>query len=1057
MMNSQMPMTHQQQYKYLTQAKYQYGMDNDIEMAQRRYNREAQLNRHSYANSVAGVGGNWGGYGVAAAAGTMAGLTGVSAFAMPMLAPIIPMHFINKGMELNMERQRYMQSAALDLETYRDRIGLSTLTYNQATQLGSRLTQNAYRPGQFFNAQQQSEIHKIAISNDMISSKVAGMSKGDLQQYEKNFKDLLDTVQTVVKTLKTTKEGGLSVIKEMQMQGFGTMGQIRNNLISASAYGGLTGIGTTNMLNIGAAGAAAVQGTPWTSAAGASMFQAGAAQAGYLSQSGNIGAQRAVAMAGGVAQAGASLATSQMNALTSGSGLKLMAYMMDKGGVINLERQKRLMGGQVSAYEITSAAAHRGMEYGAGGRATFRRDVEKAASDMAEEDPIKLAMTTKAYFNAWKAHKGGTIEDQAYVFARSNAGQYGSRAVAVMEQSLLQPAAYGAMYATRAAAQFAESAITNPPSELQKFAWRAYGTIGSPAVQLGMNISNSIQETTDIISKTTDYAKRGLGYLAGSAFEALAGGGSGAQKYGVFNTGRGVGDYKKNFLRAYGMGTDITTERVKTAAQFASEDLKNNRASYDKNVYNNWDAGDALSKMSRKDIQYVTQTLQSGLMGGTTREIYKDPQMRRLLNLDRGGDMFKNVQNNSDAASLAFLSRINGQIKSNTAKTSSEMTDWDNFAKQSGNVGLANQVMVNMRQGEEKRVNMWANEDISTYSNDANPRNAERRAMILASKKILAEREYKKLAGLGDVSTLGAAEVQTRERELNLENQKAFGYAGRDYNERARQRLAKKGTIAWVGSRLEAGWDVAIAPLADKNQRYIMQERYKKVFGGADIMTPEGALDVMKQLETKSFTPNQLKSVNLGTDAERAAFIDKRAETEKRAAMAQRLKDQKTVTGALSRMELSKDYKGQTKNLLDWYAGNAKMTEETIGAVSAFYGMDIKDVRSAVKSGDKGIIAVAALNSQDVVNADNRKRLLTEQIDALKKMKYGDKILIQDGDKKRNVGWKERDVELDKRNIELAELNAKATAPVDVGPAKRGLNAYVNPPVLNYWNNQWIL
>jgi hypothetical protein len=1046
MMNSQTPMTKQQQYQYLTQSKYRYGTDNDVEMAQRRYNRESQLNRHSYASSTAAVSSSWGAFGVAAAASSAIGLTGVAAFAAPMLAPIIPMSFVNKGLELNMQRQRYMQSAALDLESYRDRIGLSTLSYNQATQLGSRITQSSYKPGQFFNAQEQSEIHKTALSNDMISAKTAGMSKGDMKQYEKNFKDLLDTVQTVVKVLKTTKEGGMSVIKEMQMQGFGTMGQIRNNLVSASAYGGLTGIGTTNMLNIGAAGAAAVQGTPWTSAAGAAMYQSGAAQAGYLAKSGNVGAQRAVAMAGGVAQAGATLAASQMNALTTGSGLKFMAYMMDKGGAINLDRQQRLLSGQVSAREITTAAQNRGVEYGVGGRATFRRDAEKFASDMAENDPIKLAMSTKAYFNAWKAHKGGTLKDQAYVFSNAKAGQFGSRAVAVMEQSLIQPTAYGEMYATRAAVQFSESAITNPPSDLQKAAWRVYGTVGAPAVQLGVNMSQGMQEYSDALGNAKNVLGRGMRGLAGGIFEALSGRGSDAQKYGVINTGRGVGNYKSNFLRAYGVGTDITTERVQASATLAAQGaLKNSTVSADQNILKNWDAESALSKMTRKDIQYVTQTLQSGLMGGRTGEIYKDPQMRRLLELDRGGSAFKSTQDNAAAASFAFLQKINKETKSNMSKASSEMAAWDNFAKESGNVGLARSVMVNLRQGAETNINKWAKEDVSTYANDTNPANAKRRAQILASKSILAEREYKKNVGLGEGGPLGAAAYETKEREFNLKVQKSLGYLP-DYTVDKKFRTEKR-------SEFEM-----------KIVRKGMQERFKRVFGGADVMTAEGALNVMDQLENidgkgKKFSESDLRSVHLGTDGQRTAFINKREYFTKIAKEAKALKDNKTIAGALSRMELS-DYKGQAQNLKDWYYGTADMTKETKIAASALFGMDIKDVESAVAKGERWKIATAALNSQDVAGVNDRKKVLKEQIDLLSNMKYGASVTIKNG-KGEDETIKQGDrskYELEKRKAELADLTAKDIVSQDRDPAlSRGVNAYVNPPVLNYWNNQWIL
>ena len=77
------------------------------------------------------------------------------------------------------------------------------------------------------------------------------------------------------------------------------MKQIRNQITQAKAFGGMTGLGTQNMMQIGAAGAQAVQGTPMSAAGGAGMYQYATGAVSNMMQ-GSPGMSGAVQRAGAV-------------------------------------------------------------------------------------------------------------------------------------------------------------------------------------------------------------------------------------------------------------------------------------------------------------------------------------------------------------------------------------------------------------------------------------------------------------------------------------------------------------------------------------------------------------------------------------------------------------------------------------------------------------------------------------------------------------------------------------------------------------------------------------
>jgi hypothetical protein len=436
-------MSMQQQRMVATDPKYQYGVEGGQDS--RTYQRNAELAKMSYSSMAANAILGMATYGIASPFGAMASTflkttalryvpfapTILGGMALPMAAAAALAYIPGRAINQAVERQRFIHSTASDIEQYRGGLGFnSPLGMDSATNLAESL-QRTMSQGGFFNTEQQSRIHKIGLSNNMISSR-GGKAGGTIQQYEKNFIELRDTTAEVVKLLKTTIEGGMSVMKELQQSGF-SVGAIKGQIRQAKAFGNLTGLGTQNMLQIGAAGAASVQGTPWSSTVGASMYQSGAAQAATIANANRSGAY-AVQRVGGTAAAGAMIATAQMNVLSSGLGTRGVAYAMNTNGTIDNTRMARLLSGKASAYEIESGASQRGYGMGISGRALFERNKEDFLNNLSDMGRVQM---TQQLFQKWGTQRYGTEEAKAWVFA----GKYTNdiREQRLLSESLLRP------------------------------------------------------------------------------------------------------------------------------------------------------------------------------------------------------------------------------------------------------------------------------------------------------------------------------------------------------------------------------------------------------------------------------------------------------------------------------------------------------------------------------------------------------------------------------------------------------------------------------------------
>jgi hypothetical protein len=438
------------QMRDMARGEYQYGTGDDNAM--RYYQRQREMSRIGRAGSMVS---GFSSFGIPAAvdlAASSAGMGFMASMGAAFTVGAIPGYLITKGVDRTIERQRLMHSMALDLEQYRGNLGLnSALSYGDATALSSRIL-GGMGPGAgegplggtgaFFNREQQSRIHKIAVSNNMLNARGYGADSGTMKQYEKNFEDLKKTTEDVVKLLQTTIEGGMSVIKNLQNSGFRNMKDIQAQVRQAKAFGGITGMGAENMMMVGAAGAQAVQGTPWSAAVGANMYQQGAAQAGLMSR-GSATGQYAVDRVGGIAAAGGAIARFQMNMFSSGMGTKAVAYMMNPDGSVNNSNFNRMVSGKAGAFDIVAGAGALGYSMGPN-RVLF----EKKKEDFLNNPNYKgwqRDATIMNVFKAWGASKPGSMEAKAWVFAGQ--GTNDQRERRLISDYLLAPKGFDMMNA----------------------------------------------------------------------------------------------------------------------------------------------------------------------------------------------------------------------------------------------------------------------------------------------------------------------------------------------------------------------------------------------------------------------------------------------------------------------------------------------------------------------------------------------------------------------------------------------------------------------------------
>jgi len=679
--NPQSRMAQYQSNKVMGSENFQYGVGPN-QPDNRFFRRQAEMSRFAFSSAVAGTTLTQGAFSLGSAGLEAVGVSGglVGGFLAPMALSAAPVYFINKGIQNTLARQRVMQSMAADIEQYRDNIGMSNMGYGTATQLGRNLMSSAFQRNQFFNPNQQMDVLKTALSNDMLTSKGRGMASGDMQTFQRNFKELLETTEMVVKTLKTTKEGGLAVIKEMQQQGFGTMGQIQAGIINASAYNRITGLGTQNMLQIGAAGANAVQGTPWSAAAGASMYQTGAAFAGALARGGEA-ASRTIQMAGGVAQAGSTIAQAQMAALQSGIGSRVVAYAMDEKGKIDTKKLDQLLGGQLTGYQINmGAAATANKFHTAGTMALFERRKGEFLNSLATSNPEYIPRLFQAEFAAWGANRRGGPEEQTQAFATEISKVMGTpndlRFQNVIADYIRAPKPYGSFDIERRSAMAEARSKIVPENDLHRALRLSERAMFGGLIDFG---AKSVVGTSDAIGALqTGYRSlsRQTAWTAGTLVERAL---SPIIKTGIWKRGN-VGNVGEGYRNLYGMDLNVGEADVARYARKSKsyQESLGNISTLDIKKEYGISLEDRMGRLDRDRTEFFIQTLRTG-GNKRSQEIFNDPMMLGIMGVQKFSPQWNNIMANPTRAAWNVLTQATKHVETMNKKASDGMATWESY------------------------------------------------------------------------------------------------------------------------------------------------------------------------------------------------------------------------------------------------------------------------------------------------------------------------------------------------------------------------------------------
>ena len=665
-------MTLSQQRNIATDPRFQYGVPGGQDP--RQYQRQAEMSRSAFGSAITET---------AMDIGLWQSVSGVSSLALgaskfiapigiPLAATLAAGYFVNKGVQNALQRQQYMHSMAGDIEQYRGRLGFNEpLSYGQATTLGKSLTGMAYERanGGYFSTDQIARIHKIGLSNDMLSAKGGSTgNRGTMRQYEQNVRDLTDTTEEVVKLLQTTIEGGMSVIKELQNTGFGSMKQVKQQIRQAKSFGGITGLGAQNMMQIGAAGARSVQGTPWDAAVGASMYQTGAASASHLANLGPAGAY-AVRRAGGVAAAGGAIGRFQMNVLSSGMGTKAVAYAMKADGTIDNARMGQLLSGNVSAYDMVQGANERGYNMGISGRVQFERNKADLLNNMND---LGRSQMTNQIFKAWGSNRYGSLDAKAWVFA----GQFtnNQRDQRLMWQKMMNPQGFDVQWGANRATEAGLMDIDVRRARYTGPTAKAFGAVTGGAGgffnKLGSNI---VYESGRAMTSATSVVKDIKQSLIGGAYETgmmmlgIAG------PDGIYNRAK-YGDASAAIRANYSIGMQPPQRGIAALEQMSGAQIRGlrNVPKVDSGV----DWLEFTRKKSQKDLKYFYQQINNAQFNGTANTLVDDPTIVNML----GGSGSKAVKHLRDTP-IGFVNSatiaLNKASKSVNAQKNEAMSAWE--------------------------------------------------------------------------------------------------------------------------------------------------------------------------------------------------------------------------------------------------------------------------------------------------------------------------------------------------------------------------------------------
>lgn len=1020
-----------QQRAVATQPQFQYSVSGGQDT--RAYRRQAEMSRTSIMGITANTVADIAAFDVAAMGVGAMGIGGVYGLAATAGIAMAPAAFVSYGINRTLERQQRMHAMAGDIEQYRDKMGFnSALSYGQASALSGSMLNSMDRSGQFFNRDQQTQIHKIGLSNDMMSARGGGLNAGTISQYKKNFEELKETTEEVVKLLQTTIEGGMSVIKELQGKGFNSMGQIRQQVRQAKAFGDITGLGSQNMMLIGGAGAQAVQGTPWRSTVGASMYQMGSAQASIMAQGSAAGAQ-AVTRAGGIAQSGGAIANAQMNALSSGMGTKFAAYMMKPDGTLDEKRMQRVLSGKASGYDVVTGANQVGYAMGASGRAMFdmyKSDLYNNMSDVQRQGVFN------AQFGAWGANRYGTTKAKAFVFA----GQFTSniRDQRLVAHSLLSPAGYDIMAAQISANRM--GGMTMASGQDTGMIARATGGkfwkgVGRASERMGEDILNVMGDVGSGISGAAggigNYFARGIAGIGSSMglvdeYWRMGGSPDIGNQQNAMNVMYGLakrGNVARGSSLAFGGGSDIGRMGLRGGPSDA-----------------------AMGVVSNINFSNMTpQQLQRILMKGSIASVNRTESM-----LSNDEDFMRDLKMNSNKSRKEFFGSnsqdfVGALVKAASAHIDKNATDYksakDNFDKYVSGLSGFSRANVNTLLEQERMSMIYNGQTGVTMPGEVIQTIAPQITALART-----ESRFKNTRALGGFRAVGGG-LGTAQAGLDQALKTMF-----TQTTTAGDALSSFSTTGIHNKLRDMFPNMDLNDKANRemafNQMASLQNRAKK---GLDAKTPLSAEEEGRLKEFRSVIGKKSFQV-LEKQADRRdvmAFYEN-AEGRHHAYM---------TYASQAGIKITKQFRGELKQALvggleggasTWATTNReKLLEFGIGG-GALSQVTNRENLSGMLNNNIRIQGIAKTQlSEDLAKAINELR------DSIMGGDFTKGVTVEVGGKSKTITTKE---EAEKLSTTLSEnLMAEQRAKQTRGDGGAGRPVVLNSPITNYFNNRWTL
>lgn len=1066
-------MTLSQARQVATERRFQYGVPGGQDP--RFYERQAELSRMAYGSSLSKGMLDIGMYGLAEAGLTAAGVGTIGAFTLPIAATLAPMHFINKGVQNSLERRKFVHGIAADVEQYRDRLGFKGgLSYSQATRLGTSLQESMYEPGQFFSKSQQMDIHKIGLSNNLINAAGKGMSSGTISQYKKNFEELRDTTEEVVKLLQTTVEGGMSVIKELQQKGFGNIRQIRQQVVQAKALGGMTGLGAQNMMQIGAAGAQAVQGTPWSANVGASMYQIGAAEAATMVSSGAAGAY-AVKRVGGVAAAGATIGNFAMNMMQSGIGTKLAAYAMKGDGSVDEDRLQRVLSGKASGYEIVTGANRVGYAMGEN-RVRFGMFKEDLLNQMSDKERTQMVT---AGFNAWsKQRPYSSLENKAYVFA----GLYTNdpRSQRLMYQNLMTAKDYGTMRARTSVERAMLDERRGAPIGMRKLFKGTSDAFNQVVNDVGESIT---QASSDVMNAATDVwggLKTGVG-MAGEGI--LKGVGIVGPEGFIDRTN--YADMRSSYENLYGLrgATNVQAAALNRATEqdLAGLNVQSSSIGFDaKSIVNKWKRAG--------NYQYAIQRMGVAAGSGDWAQLANDPRFLGGF----GADQIAGIKKNPQAAMVEMTGILSKHEESISGR----------YEKAVGVVNTSERIK-NRDTEQQKRDRLFIERTTSQIkAGNKLILDPELKAGSVRTKKEVYDVIMKpgiygtKVAVPGKVTQEGGIAYGTRGISPEIVDMQ------RALEEKAGLGPVSKELLGNIGAAAGVRADVDYASIMGIERELVDKSMYGVQFqtvggykaGAKKLMKAVGnRFNLRKKKGRDEFAVSLLgaqtsaapEDVQLLADVtgaigqERVDAITKMAATQEAGkAMIQSTARANMFLQDVDVSKLSVDRANQVRTLVT-KAYRGKLTDTGFDTLRNNYQKlvsgGISGAEDLIKEGWKSKEAFMGLLNNKAIDKEkdapkSTLELMKEELTKLRMVASGETketIRVRTFDGKggeesiEEAGWFGRGEGVRKgkasRLVKELEQKIEDEEKYKAQPQTKTMNAVVRPPVLNYWNNRWVL